>query len=378
MNTLPTRRAVAGPCRLLRRLPFLVALVAAVAGIEPAVAPSPRGHASAATADNGHPVGITLGPDGNLWFTENAGIGRITPGGRITTFPAPDMVRIVPAAPMGGECLYCYERIVAGTDGNLYFTQRHAIGRISVSGALTEFAIRPDYGSLVNLIAGPDGALWFEVAPRHYYQDGYIGRMTLDGHLTWFRRTPALLPNDLAAVADGQLWVTLRHDLARMSTAGQLLARYPLPVADHTCLPQCGPDRIVAGPDGNMWFTLCCADVGMGRSTGAGKIAIYRLRSKDTGAPIALAAGHDGRVWFAKIWDHYIGAVTTHGGIREFPVPGGVDNFPGITAGKDQSIWFTEVCANSIGRITPSGRVTSYHIPGTAARAGDWCLGSIT
>ena len=378
MNTVPTRRAVAGPRRLLHRLPLLVALVAALAGIEPAVAPSPWGQLSAAPLGNAFPVGITLGPDGNLWFTGNAGIGRITPGGRITTFPAPDMVRIVPAAPAGGECPYCYERIVAGTDGNLYFTQRHAIGRMSVSGALTELAIRPDYGSLVNLIAGPDGALWFEAVPRHYYQDGYIGRMTLGGHVTWFRRTPALIPLDLAAGADGQLWVTLPHELARMSTAGQLLARYPLPVGDRTCLPQCEPFKIIAGPDGNMWFTLWGADAEIGRSTSAGKIAIYRLRSKDTGAPIALAAGHDGRVWFAKIWDHYIGAVTTHGGIREFPVPGGVDNFPGIAAGRDGNIWFTEVCANSIGRITPSGRITSYHIPGTAARAGDWCLGAIT
>ena len=378
MNTVATPCAAASPRRLLHRLLILAALVTVFAGIEPAVAPSAWGHMSTAPLGNAFPVGITLGPDGNMWFTGNAGIGRITPGGRITTFPVPDMVQIVPAAPLGGECPYCYERIVAGTDGNLYFTQRHAIGRISVIGALTELAIRPHYGSLVNLVAGPDGALWFEAAPRHYYQDGYIGRMTLDGHLTWFRRTPALLPLDLAAGKDGQLWVTLQDGLARMSAAGHLLARYPLPVADHTCPPQCEPFKIIAGPNGTMWFTLWGADAEIGRSTSAGKIAIYRLRSKDTGAPIALAAGHDGRVWFAKIWDHYVGAVTTHGDIREFPVPGGVDNFPGIAAGRDGSIWFTEVCANSIGRITPSGRITSYHIPGTAARAGDWCLGSIT
>lgn len=34
-------------------------------------------------------AGITAGPDGNLWFTENNGnkIGRITPAGVITEFP---------------------------------------------------------------------------------------------------------------------------------------------------------------------------------------------------------------------------------------------------------------------------------------------------
>ena len=36
-------------------------------------------------------LGITTGPDGNLWFTEfGAGkIGRITPSGSITEFPIP-------------------------------------------------------------------------------------------------------------------------------------------------------------------------------------------------------------------------------------------------------------------------------------------------
>jgi hypothetical protein len=37
-----------------------------------------------------HPCTIVPGPDGNLWFTESdrGTIGRITPGGTITEFPA--------------------------------------------------------------------------------------------------------------------------------------------------------------------------------------------------------------------------------------------------------------------------------------------------
>jgi streptogramin lyase len=36
-------------------------------------------------------TGITTGPDGTLWFTENTGnkIGRITLGGKVTGFSAP-------------------------------------------------------------------------------------------------------------------------------------------------------------------------------------------------------------------------------------------------------------------------------------------------
>src|SRR5579872_5938459 len=46
---------------------------------------------------NSKPLGITAGPDGNIWFTEGDGasttmandIGRITPTGTITKFPIP-------------------------------------------------------------------------------------------------------------------------------------------------------------------------------------------------------------------------------------------------------------------------------------------------
>ncbi len=61
------------------------------------------------------PFGITAGPDGNLWFTEESAnkIGRITPKGAIT---ASDEFFIPTASsvPFG---------ITAGPDGNLWFTE---------------------------------------------------------------------------------------------------------------------------------------------------------------------------------------------------------------------------------------------------------------
>src|SRR5512135_2823551 len=56
--------------------------------------------------------GITLGPDGNIWFAEVDGnkIGRITPSGVITEFP-------VPTADSGPNV------ITSSPDGNLWFTE---------------------------------------------------------------------------------------------------------------------------------------------------------------------------------------------------------------------------------------------------------------
>src|SRR5437667_782335 len=77
-----------------------------------------------------HPPGITSGPDGNLWFTEEIGnkIGKITPSGSIAEFPLPTAYGF----PWG---------ITAGPDGNVWFTEyaSHKIGKITPRGEITEF-----------------------------------------------------------------------------------------------------------------------------------------------------------------------------------------------------------------------------------------------
>ena len=79
------------------------------------------------------PLGITAGPDGNLWFTEyDAGrIGRITPAGVVTEFSAGITDGSSPRA------------IVTGADGNLWYTDTNGrrIGRITTAGVVTEFSV---------------------------------------------------------------------------------------------------------------------------------------------------------------------------------------------------------------------------------------------
>jgi virginiamycin B lyase len=52
------------------------------------------------------PIGITVGSDGNLWFTAGTDIGRITTKGHVTGFPIPSA--------LGGP-----QFITAGPDGKL-------------------------------------------------------------------------------------------------------------------------------------------------------------------------------------------------------------------------------------------------------------------
>src|SRR5205814_358315 len=86
-----------------------------------------------------------------LWFTEIAAkkIGRITASGAVTEFALGSN----PGNP---------REITAGPDGALWFTLSavSAVGRINTEGDVTEFTL-PNAGSLEGITAGPDGNLWF-------------------------------------------------------------------------------------------------------------------------------------------------------------------------------------------------------------------------
>src|SRR5258707_5831487 len=84
------------------------------------------------------PNDITSGPDGNLWFTEASPgpngnkIGRMSPSGAVTEFD------ITPHTPDSGPA-----NITRGPDGALWFTEffGNKIGRIATDGTITETII---------------------------------------------------------------------------------------------------------------------------------------------------------------------------------------------------------------------------------------------
>src|SRR2546428_13340694 len=87
--------------------------VVIVSTAQGAAAASPRLHGRffPIPSPNAQPIEIVLGPDGNLWFTEQntSAVGRVTPDGVITEFPTPTS-----GFP---------DDISAGPDGNVWFTE---------------------------------------------------------------------------------------------------------------------------------------------------------------------------------------------------------------------------------------------------------------
>jgi streptogramin lyase len=275
------------------------------------------------------PTSIVAGPDGNLWFTETGGtdrIGRITTGGTITEFPLP-------------TCCNAAAGIAVGPDGALWFTEYDGqkIGRITTAGLITEFAI-PHFASPAGIVAGPDGNLWFTE------NDGNaIGRITTGGVITGFPIPTARSgPGGIATGPDGNLWFTELdgNRIGRITTAG-VITEFLIPTAPGV------PRSITAGPDGNLWFTEDANKIG--RITTAGVITEFPIPTVSSG-PSGITTGPDGNVWFTELAGR-IGRITTAGVITEFSIPTRVSGALGIATGPDGNIWFTEL-AGRIGRLT--------------------------
>jgi streptogramin lyase len=315
------------------------------AGIPPA--PSPRG--------------IVLGPDGNIWFTEQTGnrIGRITPAGVVTEFSA----GLSPGANPGGMAL--------GPDNNVWFVERtgNRIGRIiaipanGTVGTITEFGagISPGAG-LITVVAGSDGNLWFTENTGNR-----IGRITTAGVVTEFSAgiSAGALPNNIALGPDGNLWFTEQSDrIAKITTAGV--------VTEFSAGLTAGgaPSGLAAGPDGNLWFTEINGNR-VGKITTAGVVTEYSAGISPGSSPRNISLGPDNNLWFTETTGNRIGRVTTVGVITEFG--GGIS--PGsqpwnVVAGSDGNLWFTEFSGSQIGQITTAGVVLNEFSAGITFGAG--------
>ena len=99
---------------------------------------------------------MTLGPDGNVWFTlgSPSAVGKITPTGTITLFDTPT----ASALPFG---------IAAGPDGQIWFTERNAdtVGSIPVTATtgaeIHEYPVKHSNAGLIGIVAGSDNRMWF-------------------------------------------------------------------------------------------------------------------------------------------------------------------------------------------------------------------------
>lgn len=348
------------------------------------------------------PLSITVGPDGNLWFTEYYGdyrngdkIGRITPAGIITEFN-------VPTATSGPNA------ITAGADGNLWFTELlgNKIGRLTTNGAFTEFTLPAGNSQPTGITRGPDGNVWFTE-----YGPGYLGRITPGGTITEFPYYGYGPPTSLTTGPDGDLWVVETNGAIAQYTTSGLATLYVIPTANAQ------PQGITTGPDNHIWFTEYVA------SKVSELVALPTSVSLSAPAVSAGANGHvavtvtspsqtptgnvsitiDGKTYSASLSngtanidvgslpagsyevsanfaDQGIYQASSASGIlqvnpttssstnvTEYAVPlspaGTSSGVSTLTTGFDGNLWFAELVEGKIGRMTPDGAVSLFALP---------------
>jgi streptogramin lyase len=284
--------------------------------------------------------------------------------GTVTEFPVPT----ASSSPFG---------ITGGPDGNVWFTEQGLARFGKLNPNLPPSATNPTEFSVIggtapqDIIAGPEpGTLWIS--------DQGAGRLfkitDLGSNPPTVTQEPAPVPGarGLAAGPDGDIWVAQSGgDVQRVKTDG---------TADGPAIPSGGSNlsSIAKGADGKfMWVT----DQNNGPSALNNGLIRISTASPFTTTPITIGAGSaprgvtvasDGRVYFAESATEKIGRVNADGtGFQESSaLPTGVSDPEGVAFGQDGNLYVAIFNGSRVGQVAPGLGAFNTFSNGITAKAG--------
>lgn len=185
------------------------------------------------SGDTSYDGGMVVGPDGNVWFTENSHIAKITTGNKITEFAYPD-----------GNTNNSYGSIAVGSDGDIWVTEYNEpyIDDVDVNNDnITAYSLPCN---LIGLVSAPDGNLYGGCGST-------VVRITTSG--TWSEITNPFstdgYPSGFTTGLNGNPWWTAsgNNELVEYdAVANQMHVFYPPSTYGNNY-------ALTGGPDGNYW-----------------------------------------------------------------------------------------------------------------------------
>jgi streptogramin lyase len=367
---------VIGPIRRLAAL--VVVLVAFCVGLAPsaahaalpAVAHLPKGTEAEALA---------VGPEGELWFAgvhrgaDAANVsGRIAGDGSVEEFPVPESG----STPGVGD-------LTLGPDGNMWFTEP-AAGRIDFeapSGGRPGILVLPSPDPRPTGLATVDNSIWTTLEATGGLLVTYPATARgVESNLTGAR------PSAITLGAEGSLWLIdeATSELVRKHPGGRSIT-FPVPNfakgAEFT--------DIISGPDGNLWLSQSDGPFVAKVEPGIPRYTRFELPLGDEGGFSLISNGPRHDIWFAG--DGKIGSITSDG--HWFGTPGcALGSCADVTAlaeGPEGALWFAAggtvarfepppLSASPSGRLLAKGRSkATTRLACSGGAAGQHCQGKL-
>jgi streptogramin lyase len=271
-------------------------------------------------------VGDEVSVEGNVWFVDEAliagssAVGKITPSGEVIEYEPGSEKHALTGLNPGAHLI----GIALGPEGKLWFTDQSnpegektpAIAVIDPASctstcAATEYSTGLNVGSkLEGIAAGPAGEhnMWF--ADRG--TTPAIGKINTETHTITEYSTelnPSSAPNDITAGPEGKLWFTDQDTapaIGKFDPTTHKIQEFTVALAEKNDTiggSELTPSGIAAGPDGNVWFPHGHSEGSNGnlkidRITPSGEITPFSTGLVVSSKSASLTVGADGNLWF--------------------------------------------------------------------------------
>jgi len=249
------------------------------------------------------------------------------------------------------------DEIVAGPDGALWFVADDGtdseFGRAGVDGTFAEFPIATP-GTVRTVGVGPDGRVW-----SGDYGSGTLYAIDTSTHVVTTYDVSATVGGIAGIVAgpDGNLWITddVNCVVDSIDTSGHIVSSTPITFASVL-------SDITVGPDGDLWF----GDQASGKLGRIDPATHVETPFPTDALPVTgvgrITTGADGALWFTAVYGGGLGRMTTSGAFTFYPTVASAPAF-GVVSAPDNTLWFTGCgCGSALDTLTTGGSESAISV----------------